>query len=582
MKRLLILAFFVMLISAGICRGSAIVTNSATRDTLSIPFMALDSVGNAVDLSAGDSVYVVVFYPGGGIAFKDSLAYDDGSITSCDWEDFTGGSSYVYTERVAVLDGSNPVNGVYTYILTVDDNSSADLLTTYTGTFQVVNASLESSLDSASFARVAVDSLHLVIDSLLAVLDSLQSQADWVGNVRFTSTDSTLRLRGLHLRGTASGDTALVALGCGTGPGVEIRSGYDGGFGAHITGYGNAPGMRVECDAVMGTGQGMEILSGGYGGDGLYVLSHKADGINIYSAEGRDFNVRFDSANYVDSTFHARLFTSSYFDSSQGEASGLSVGDIWSYGDREITGGWIDSNRAEAGGGGDSASIARWVWNTPQENHIGAGSFGRYLDTEISAVGTGNGMYARTVIAYDSISAQPIPGVRMSVRPPDQSTLLAHGVADVQGRCCFHLDADTVVLIAFAPGYTFAGLDTMTVADAGTDTVYGTVFNPGEPAIPVLCRVFGFLYDITGQPEVDAVVAARLPVGVSRYTSAIITPLERSTKTDSNGAFTLDLLPSSVLVPDTTQYEITITLANGTVLRERVTVPNQNYWLLTW
>jgi len=582
MKRRFALLLLILVVVAGGSRGSVLVTNSAARDTLSIPFMVLDSTGNAVDLSSGDSVYLVVFYPGGGIAFKDSVAHDDGSISGYDWEDFTGGRSYVFTERVSVLDGTAPVNGVYTYILTVDDNSSADLLSTYMGTFQVINAPVESSLDSASFARVAVDSLHLVIDSLLAVLDSLQSQADWVGNIRFTSTDSILRLRGLHLRGTVSGDTALAALGYGTGPGATIRSGYDGGYGVRVTGYGSYPGMLVECDAVVGTGRGLEIKSGGSGGDGVYILSHQGDGIRIYTLSGRDFNACFDSSNYLDSTFHAGLFTDSYFDSSQGAASGLSVGDIWTYGTREITGGWVDSNRAEQGGSGDSVSIARWVWNTPQGNHTGAGSFGRYLDTEISTVGSGGGLYSRTVVAIDSLSGQPIPGVRMSVRPPDQSTLLAYDVGDERGRCCFHLDADTVVLIPFVPGYSFAGSETLLVDGAGTDTVYGVAFHPGESENPVLCRVYGFLYDITGRPEVDAIVAARLPVGVFRYSSAIITPLERTTISDSLGYFALDLVPTPCLTPDTTQYEITITLANGTVFRESVIVPDQNYWQLTW
>ncbi|UCD16383.1 MAG: hypothetical protein JSV44_07915 [Candidatus Zixiibacteriota bacterium] len=562
--------------------GYAIVDNSVTRDTLSIPFTVLDSAGNAIDLVNGDSVYIVVFYPGGGVAFKDSMAYNDASIKSYDWEDFDGGQNYVYTEKVSTLDGSSPVMGVYGYVLTVDDNTSADLTSTYTGTFQVVNSTLESSLDSASYARKAMDSLHLIIDSLTAVLDSLQSQDDWVGNLRYSAPDSVLRLRGLHLKGTISGDTALVAQGYGTAPGAMIRSGLDGGMGVQVVGYGNYPGMRVECDGAFGTGRGLEIMGGGDGGDGLYLLSEKADGIKIAALDGRDVLATFDSANFSDLTFLPRLFSESYFDSAQGSASGLAAGDIWSYSSREITGGWVDSNKNEQGGSGDSTSIARWIWNTPQGNHVVSGTFGDYLDTEVSRVSAGTGLYSRTVTVVDSSVDQVIPGVRISVRTLDQSSLIAFDIGDAQGISTFNLDSGAALLVPFAPGYLFDSFDTIFIGGAGTDTVYGCSFDPGMPENPLLCRVFGFLLDFMGQPEVDAVISARLPGGVIRYSSGIISPFEKETTTDSAGYFSLDLLPNSCLTPDTSKYEITITLNNGTVLRDRFIVPEQSYWQLTW
>ncbi|UCD94069.1 MAG: hypothetical protein JSU69_09905, partial [Candidatus Zixiibacteriota bacterium] len=150
MKRLVIFIPIVLVLLLSRAFGYAIVDNSSARDTISIPFAVIDSAGTAVDLAEGDSIYIVVFYPGGAVAYKDSLAHDGSEIKHYDWEDFNGGRNYVYTEQISILDGASPVVGVYTYILTIDDNTSANLTTTFMGHFQVVNSTLESSLDSAA------------------------------------------------------------------------------------------------------------------------------------------------------------------------------------------------------------------------------------------------------------------------------------------------------------------------------------------------------------------------------------------------------------------------------------------------
>ena len=43
------------------------------------------------------------------------------------------------------------------------------------------------------------------------------------------------------------------------------------------------------------------------------------------------------------------------------------------------------------GGGGDPAAIADAVWDEAQAEHVGAGSFGLYLDSEVSGAGSGSG-----------------------------------------------------------------------------------------------------------------------------------------------------------------------------------------------
>ena len=234
------------------------------------------------------------------------------------------------------------------------------------------------------------------------------------------------------------------------------------------------------------------------------------------------------------------------------------------------------------GGGGDSTSVARWVWNTPQNHHTQTGTFGKYLDTEISGIGSGSGLYSCRLMVVDSTVGQIIPGVKIVVRNLSQTALIASGSTDFDGYAGFNLDLDTFLVIPFAPGYIFESYDTLLVTGAGTDTIYGYRFDPGAPTLPEICRVYGFLFDISGGREKGAAITAWLPSGVSRVGAGIISPFRKSTVSDSTGYFYLDLIPSINLIPGNGKYEITITRTDGTILRERITVPNISRWLLTW
>lgn len=230
----------------------------------------------------------------------------------------------------------------------------------------------------------------------------------------------------------------------------------------------------------------------------------------------------------------------------------------------------------------DSATVARAVWNTPQTNHTTSGTFGRYLDTEISGIGSGSGAFAFSLVTMDSSAEQPVGGARLAVRTLDQSGLIAVGGTNSEGRCDFNLDADSFLVIASAPGFIFGAYDTLVVMGSGTDTVRGYRLDAGEPTSPSLCRVYGYVYSVTGIPSEEATVTAYLPRGVTRQGQLIVSPFPTSTTTDSSGYFYLDLIPSDSLTGDDTRYEITIDRPDGTILRKRLTIPDATSWQLTW
>ncbi len=201
---------------------------------------------------------------------------------------------------------------------------------------------------------------------------------------------------------------------------------------------------------------------------------------------------------------------------------------------------------------------------------------------------TGTGAFSVTIVAMDSTTDQIIPGADIAIRNLDQTALIALGQTSTLGATTLNLNASDYTLLADAPTFIFPSLDTITISGATIDTIFGYHFDPGTPSSPDLCRVYGFLYAINGQAEPNATVTAAIPSGVVRRVntetgeSLIISPFTRSTITDSAGYFALDLIPSNSLTPSGTKYEITITRRDGTILRQRVTIPSTPTWQLDW
>jgi len=247
-----------------------------------------------------------------------------------------------------------------------------------------------------------------------------------------------------------------------------------------------------------------------------------------------------------------------------------------------VKGGAVDTNYTERGA--DSGSVAGWVWNTPQSNHTSAGTFGRNLDAQISGlIGSGAGLYSYTIQLYDTANSQVVPQAIVAVRNLAQSALIAVGTSDNDGQVHCNLDSGSFVVVAAAPGYIFTAYDTITVDGAGTDTVLCASFDPGAPVYSSFCRVWGYFFMADGSSEPNVMVSAHIPSGVTTYSSGIIImPTAVTTSSDTSGYFFLDLLPSGSLGASGAEYEFTISRSDGTVLRQRLEVPDSTSWRLVW
>jgi hypothetical protein len=448
MKQIIIL--FLLFTTVGNVSGFGIVNNSGSlpSDSLSIPFYALDSVGNMTSIENGDSVYLVVYYPSGALAFQDSSAYNGSKITSYVRH---GYSWYSWKEAIADIDGT-PVNGLYSYILTVKDLTSASIVTPHSGFFQLTTES----------------DFYKSMEYLKDIIDSIQSHDNWIAKEN-----------------------------------------------------------------------SIQVLD-----DSIDVLDEKY--ISIIDSLLRVLDTLDSYKGRWDSVLSA-----------------------------------IDDKTAFKANF-DSQSVAGWVWNAPQNSYTTSGTFGDYLDADISGLGAGSGAYSYKIITYDSSSNQTINQISIAIRNLNQTSLIATGVSDLNGELTFNLDADSFLVVTTSSGYIFDSFDTIVVTSGSIDTVFGYPFDAGQPVSPELCRVYGFLYDINGIPESGATVTAGLPGGVVSYNDIIVSPFQISTLTDSLGYFYLDLIPSDSLTPIDQLYEFTISRSDGTILRQRMEVPDSVSWQLNW
>jgi hypothetical protein len=202
-----------------------------------------------------------------------------------------------------------------------------------------------------------------------------------------------------------------------------------------------------------------------------------------------------------------------------------------------------------------------------------------------ASTGTGgNGAIPCTLAVRTASGGVALQGVFVRIYNSDETATAAAGTTDADGQLIVTLEAAAYHAYAYQGGYVLPDQPvTVTVTPGGAnDTLWAIPFDPGSPATADLCRVYGWVSDLSGGTVDDATVHARVNEAPLRYQNMVISPYERSTSTDSTGYWYLDLFPSDVLTPGSTRYEFEIRLESGAVLRKRVSVPDSVQWMLTW
>lgn len=130
---------------------------------------------------------------------------------------------------------------------------------------------------------------------------------------------------------------------------------------------------------------------------------------------------------------------------------------------------YLDSQISAAGGAVDTGAIADAVWDEQRSpDHVTAGSFGYYLDAQVSSAGAGGtGLYQVTVIVQNE-DGDRLQGARINV---DGTTLTL--VSDSSGECVFNLDSGIYLLEMSPPaGYQTPVGNTITVTASDISSTF--------------------------------------------------------------------------------------------------------------
>ncbi len=227
----------------------------------------------------------------------------------------------------------------------------------------------------------------------------------------------------------------------------------------------------------------------------------------------------------------------------------------------------IDYGRIPVGGGPatnpDTIANHVWIWGT------------RTLTS-----GSGTGANQVTINTFQVPDSIPVIGAQVQVLNQDQSTTTGLLNSNPSGQAVFALDNGIYKLRMYKSGWIFTVPESIIVSGNVADTFYASIFNPGNPPSANLCRVYGWIKDLKGQPLAGAVVEAKIGTIPLRYQTVLISPYYKTTSTDSDGYWYLDLYPNSILTPSNTQYDFSIYIPYGTILRIKTTVPEQSSWEL--
>ncbi len=245
----------------------------------------------------------------------------------------------------------------------------------------------------------------------------------------------------------------------------------------------------------------------------------------------------------------------------------------------------VDSYLPISGGNADTAAIARSVW----DDDVAALALRRvaYADsvgTVLSIPSTGAGAYACSLYYFDTADTSAAQGVAVRAMNSMQTATSAVGISNSNGLAVLSLDAATYMIWSYKAGYSFLELpDSVVVANPSVmDTIWCTHFRPGDPPSPSLCRVYGWVNDISGEGISGATVTANVRRTPLRFGSVIISPYFRSTVTDTAGYWYLDLIPSCDFDPPSTLYVFSIYYQTGAIAVTEAEVPDSLNWELSW
>ena len=212
----------------------------------------------------------------------------------------------------------------------------------------------------------------------------------------------------------------------------------------------------------------------------------------------------------------------------------------------------------------DIAAVADAIWDELKSGHTIAGTFGKYLDIEVSSRASAlTGAYQVTLQLYKTATVTPIPDVGISVWNADQSVLMGAVLTDSSGSVAFGRENGTYKLICEKAGYSFTTPETLVVSGANkSQTIYGTEWSAPTAPTVYTCIVYGWLRDLDNTGLSGKTISAKLHKTPVHFSGVAYSAIQSASDiTDGSGYFELTLTRSRYMqtaTGDAGRYQLTI------------------------
>ena len=162
------------------------------------------------------------------------------------------------------------------------------------------------------------------------------------------------------------------------------------------------------------------------------------------------------------------------------------------------------------------------------------------------------------IYAIDSFTTLPIPDTQVYIKNSSQTLIVNKGITSVDGSYSTSLGDGNYNVFLKKSFVDFTTPQSLVVSADTTTSYYGTSFSPSLPTSPDTCMLYGWISGIDGKNIKGAKVVASDAFNSSYAGSYKIGKTSKSTVTDSNGFWEVELVRNSILTPVGIKYRITM------------------------
>lgn len=199
---------------------------------------------------------------------------------------------------------------------------------------------------------------------------------------------------------------------------------------------------------------------------------------------------------------------------------------------------------------------------------------------------TPTGVNSIVINVKDEADSSAIDGCLVQIFNYTDETLIWTDYTNSLGEVTLMYDDDSLLVKLYKSRCAFTVPETLWIDGDEDTTYYGSVFDPGVPTDPNLCRVWGYIFNLGGSKDSTYTVMAEIETVPMWFDRVLISPYLKEAQTDSNGYWYVDLYPNSRLTPSGTRYKFEIKDENDNHLLKtgagqywiKSTVPDQQKW----